>query len=203
MSEGGDLGRAFDVGRLVRIGRIGGEPVTAQHELGRLRVGRGKRTGGGRCQADADGASNRDRAFHLTTPLLLARVFFDGMTLILRTSTRKPRTRACSPSDRCTPRKNSRPSSRRAAEEIDQQRSGIERWRHDVLVCDDTVKNDRPAHAPHPSLHAVRLLGRVAAAVELAKNASRRSAGQTSVTPLGSPLPAPPGPLHRAPSDPR
>ena len=42
--RGGDVGRrdiggAFDVRRLVRIGGIGGEPV-AQHQIGRLRAGR-------------------------------------------------------------------------------------------------------------------------------------------------------------------
>jgi len=37
-----DVGRAFDIRRLVRIGGVGGEPI-AQHEIGRLRAGQGWR----------------------------------------------------------------------------------------------------------------------------------------------------------------
>ena len=65
----------------VRIGRIGGDAV-AEHEIGRLRLGRRiKRRGRQRQQADAEGTRDRNcaRSFHrdpiMISCRLLARVF--------------------------------------------------------------------------------------------------------------------------------
>jgi hypothetical protein len=60
-----DLGNAFDVGRLVRIGGIGGKPV-AQHEIGRLRADQGRRRRDGeRRHGDANCCCERKRGwFH-------------------------------------------------------------------------------------------------------------------------------------------